>query len=462
MSDECPEERARVLFVDDEENVLRSLRRLFIDEPLEVITVSSGREGLDVLKGVEVAVIVSDQRMPGMDGVAFLEGARGLSPDSIRMVLTGYADISAAVGAINHGGAHRYITKPWDDDELLITVKDAVKTFGLIKENRYLAELTAKQNKELQRWSAELEICVQEQTIDLTRQNQELGALNRRLQKNIESVITSLSNLIELRDSSVSNHSGNVAALSVEMAELAGLGDADREAISVAALLHDIGKIGMPDIVLAKQIRELTPDEKAEYLRHPLRGQAAVAAVADLAKPGELIRHHHESFDGKGFPDNLRGKDIPVGSRIIAMADAFDRMSVMGSGTLSVEKSLETLRASINGQFDPALFPCLRDAVHKRARSFAEAEGNPEMELAPRDLVPGLVITRDVRTGTGLLLLGKGVTLTRSHIDAINRCYHLDPSKNGVYVRAGKHAERGQGETVTSMRCRALSEVEKN
>jgi hypothetical protein len=167
-------------------------------------------------------------------------------------------------------------------------------------------------------------------------------------------------------------------------------------------------------------------------------------AIADLSEPGELIRHHHESFDGNGFPDGLRGKEIPLGSRIIAMADAFDRMSVMGSGTLSVERTVEIVRSSINGQFDPALFPCLRDAVNKRARSFAETEGNPEMELAPKDLVPGLIVTRDVRTGTGLLLLGRGVTLNGSHIVAINRCYHLDPSRNGAYVKAGERTGKGE------------------
>jgi len=429
--------KARVLFVDDEENVLRSLRRLFIDEPFEVITASSGREGLEVLKDNEIAAIISDQRMPGMDGVVFLESARRLSPDSVRMILTGYADVSAAIGAINQGGAHRYITKPWDDNELLIAVRNAVNIFNLVKENAELTALTEKQNKELQKWSAELEMCVQEQTIDLTKRNQELSELNRKLRGNIESVITSFSNLIELRDSSVSNHSGNVAALSREMAQAAGLDGAGMETVAVAALLHDIGKIGVPDIVLAKQIRDLTREEDGEYRKHPLRGQTAVSMIADLAEAGELIRHHHESFDGEGFPDRLRGKDIPLGSRIIALADVFDRMCVMGSGTLSVEKSLEIVRSSINKQFDAALFPCLRDAVNKRAESFSDS-GESEMELAPKDLVSGLMVTRDVRTGTGLLLLGRGVTLTRSHIDAIKRCYHLDPSANGVYVKAGK------------------------
>src|SRR5271157_4062858 len=177
-------ETIRVLFVDDEENVLKSLRRLFLDEDIEILTASSGKEGLDLLKGKEVSVIVSDQRMPEMTGVEFLEKSNKISPNSVRILLTGYADITAVVSAINKGGVYRYITKPWNDTDLIISVLNAVERYRLVKENRRLTELTKKQNEELKKWGAELELYVQQQTIDLTNQNKELKKLTGKLKKN--------------------------------------------------------------------------------------------------------------------------------------------------------------------------------------------------------------------------------------------------------------------------------------
>jgi DNA-binding NtrC family response regulator len=132
----------RILFVDDEENVLRSLKRLFMSEDYTVLTALSGPDGLAVLKEVEVPVIVSDQRMPVMTGAEFLEKSRELSPDSVRIILTGYADVEAAIGAINRGGAYRYVSKPWNDNELLLVIKDAFDKYRLVKENKYLTKLT--------------------------------------------------------------------------------------------------------------------------------------------------------------------------------------------------------------------------------------------------------------------------------------------------------------------------------
>jgi response regulator RpfG family c-di-GMP phosphodiesterase len=138
MHDDSPKETFNVLFVDDEENVLRALKRLFIDnDTIEIFTACSGREGLEILKTAPVSVIVSDQRMPEMNGAEFLEKASRQAPDSVRIVLTGYADINAAMDAVNKGGIYRYITKPWNDNEFILTVRDAIERYRLVTENKY-------------------------------------------------------------------------------------------------------------------------------------------------------------------------------------------------------------------------------------------------------------------------------------------------------------------------------------
>jgi response regulator RpfG family c-di-GMP phosphodiesterase len=429
-----------VLFVDDEENVLRSLRRLALEEDFDVITAPSGPEGLEVLAKTSVAVIVSDQRMPGMSGAEFLERAKDISPDSVRIVLTGYADITAAIDAINKGGAYRYITKPWNDSDLLLTIRQGVETFRLVKENRRLTALTTKQNEELQRWSSELEICVQEQTIDLSRKNRELTELNGKITNNFKQFISAFANLNELRDSSARNHSNNVAMLSEAVARKAGLDEGEIETLIIAAQLHDIGKIGVSDIILSKNVAILTGDEMAEYRKHPVRGQSAIDSIEDLRDAGAMIRHHHERYDGTGFPDGLSGEAVPMGSRIIAIADGFDRLFAKGMRVDAAEKAIQSIKTGLRKQFDPGLFRTLCAAVEDNMATILPSEGSIEMELTPKELRPGMVIARDVRSGTGLLLLSEGMVMDRHRIDTVLRSHYLDPTRAGIYVRVERQS----------------------
>lgn len=157
-----------VLFVDDEESILKTIKRLFIDEGYRIITANGGQTALDLIDGGETpSVIVSDQRMPEMGGAEFLAKAKEKLPQSIRMVLTGYADVNAAVDAINMGGIYRYILKPWDDDDLKLSVKEAVERFDLVAQNKRLTEELKEKNKELSDWNENLEKKVKERTTDL-------------------------------------------------------------------------------------------------------------------------------------------------------------------------------------------------------------------------------------------------------------------------------------------------------
>lgn len=164
-----------VLFVDDEPNILKTLCRLFMDEEYEVHTAGNGREALDLLEaGLRPTIIVSDQRMPEMGGAEFLAKASKLVPDSIRMVLTGYADINAAVQAINQGGIYRYIMKPWNDDDLRITVREALTHFNLVAENRLLTQELAEKNQSLSQMNEQLEEMVKIRTQELDQKVHEL------------------------------------------------------------------------------------------------------------------------------------------------------------------------------------------------------------------------------------------------------------------------------------------------
>ncbi len=436
MVAETLKETVQVLVVDDEENILRSLKRLLVSEEIDVITASSGPEALELLKGnpSSVGVIISDQRMPGMTGVDFLEKAKEIAPDTVRIVLTGYADINAAVDAINRGGAYRYIAKPWRDDELLQVIRDAMKQFSLVSENRRLQEIIKRQNEELKEWNAQLQFFVQEQTVEIQKKNEALERLNKRLRNNFKNTIFAFSGLLELRDRGAESHSRNVAEISVKVAKAIGLERPEIEDILVGALLHDIGKIGIPDVLLKKDPQEMDEEELALYRQHPVRGQTAIDSIEDLRGAGLLIRHHHEALDGSGFPDGLTGKDIPLGSRILAVADFIDRQLPKYEVDNAIELVLNDVQKRLGSIFDPALYPHLKNPVSRLYEKALPKKDLVEMELSPFELKPGMVVARDVRSGTGLMLLRKGTTLDEKNIRALRRYAEIDPSKTGVFV----------------------------
>lgn len=425
----------KVLFVDDEEHILKSLRRLLMDEEIEILTATSGEQGLDLLRNSDgIDLIVSDQRMPGLSGAEFLQQAREIAPDALRIILTGYADINATIDAINKGGACRYVSKPWNDEELILIIRDALRQCRLISENKRLSALVQKQNEELKEWNSNLKNRVLEQTAAIRINNTKLRELNEKQKTNFESCLTAFSSLVELRDRETEDHSRKVAQISVMIAESMKLSVDDIEQIKVAALLHDIGKIGISEHLLRMDTAEMNPNELSEYCRHALLGQSAIDSIEDMRQAGVLIRHHHENFDGSGFPDRLRNGDIPLGSRIIALADCFDLTFAGIRGDNAIEMTLQMMQSDLGGRLDSALFPLLDEPVRNTYAKLMNKTGMVEMELQPNDLREGMFVAREVRSGTGLLLLGVGESLDAGKIRALRRYYNIDPPQRGVLV----------------------------
>lgn len=422
-----------ILFVDDEENILKALKRLLLDEEFTVLTATSGEQGLAILRdNPDMALIVSDQRMPGMGGAEFLAKSRELVPNAVRMVLTGYADVASAMDAINRAGANRYLVKPWDDDMLIHTIHDGIDLFLMKRENQRLTELVHQQNEELKEWNGNLKRRVMEQTTTIRQQNEGLAARNAIIKSAFEGTIMAFSRVVELCGSRLRMHTRNVTALSIGIARELNLPDQELEDIRIAALLHDIGMIGIPESVLEKNPAHLNPEEQTYYRQHSIRGQSSIDSVEELRRAGMLIRHHHEQFNGKGFPDQLKGDAIPLGSRIIAYADFIDLEMYGLSGEQAMEGTLRKA-AYLGGM---ALDPSLARAAARNAQYLyykpPGATVQQERVYPPDELVPGLRIVRDVYSGTGLLLLTAGAVLDKQMIESIRRYYEIDPPSKGI------------------------------
>ncbi len=422
-----------LLFVDDEENIQRSLQRVFRKEGYNLLTASSGKEGLEKVVQTKVDLILSDQRMPGMSGVEFLREVRKTSPDTVRIILTGYADVQAAMDAINQGEVYRFITKPWNDQDLKLTVKRALQQRDLVLENRRLNELTRKQNEELKELNRDLEKKVQERTKEIRRKNEELSKLYTDLEENFLDSIRVFASLVELRDSYIGSHSKRVAAFSRSIAEKWGLDEKEVLDVEIAAILHDIGKIGISDKVLAKSYEEMGQEERRVYEQHPIIGQASIQIIDNLQEVGVLIRHHHESWDGTGYPDGLKEDGIPLGSRIISAVDAYDTMLNRRKYTQRVTRFqvIERLKKGRGVQFDPEVVNIFLELLEVKE---IEAAERVEIRIALDQLEEGMILARDLYTSKGILLIPKDEVIRQAHIDKIRNYHRIDPIVGGVYV----------------------------
>jgi putative nucleotidyltransferase with HDIG domain len=310
-----------VLFVDDEVNILKALQRLLRNEEMNVLCTDRASEALEIVARDPVQVVVTDQRMPEMSGVDLLSKVRERQPDLVRMLLTGYTEIDVAVDAINRGQIYRLITKPWNDDELRATIRQAFDHWDLKSEIKRLNQVTREQNFRLQDMNRNLEAKVRERTKQLIAKHQDL-------RRAYVQTVGALAEAVDAKDAYTRGHSERVGVYASKIAREMGFAKDFIERVYIAGLLHDVGKIGIRDAVITKPDR-LTPEEYEEIKRHPEIGARILEAVDFLSEVVPCVRHHHEWYDGssRGYPDRLRGDQIPLPSRIILVADTVEAMT---------------------------------------------------------------------------------------------------------------------------------------
>ncbi len=369
-------EKPGVLFVDDEVNILKAIARLFRQEPVRVYTASSAHEALALLESEPIRVVVSDQRMPGVPGVKLLGHVRERFPEVVRIMLTGYTEIDVAVEAINHGQIYRMLTKPWDDRELRATVLQALDDWSMREEIRRLNRVAQAQNAALQELNVSLERKVDERTRELHQKNLEL-------RKAYLSTVRALSEAVDAKDAYTRGHSERVGVYASRIASELGCKREFIERIYLAGLLHDIGKIGIPDAIIGKPDK-LTPEEYAQMKRHPEIGARILEPVDFLADIVPCVRHHHEWYDGssRGYPDQLRTTMIPYPSRIILVADTVEAMTSDRPyrKALPLERVIDEVRAFSGTQFDPAVADAFIALAEREEESFLETASKFEIE----------------------------------------------------------------------------------
>jgi putative nucleotidyltransferase with HDIG domain len=355
-----------VLFVDDEGNILKAVQRLLRNEPWQVLTASRGSEALEMLEQTPAQVVVSDQRMPEMSGVDLLQAIRERRPNVVRMMLTGYTEMNVAVEAINRGEIFRLITKPWNDEELKATLRQAFDHFDLKEEIKRLNQVTREQNLKLQDMNRNLEQKVRDRTKQLAEKHQELRVAYIQ-------TIRALAEAVDAKDTHTFGHSERVGVYASKMARELGLPKELIERVYIAGLLHDVGKIGVRDAVVTKPDK-LTAEEYAEITQHPEIGARILQPVDFLSDLIDCVRHHHEWYDGseRGYPSRLSGDRIPLPSRIILVADTVEAMSSdrpYREG-LPLDAVVKELRKYSGSQFDPSCVDACIRLIEREGESF--------------------------------------------------------------------------------------------
>jgi len=345
-----------VLYVDDDPLILRAVQRALRETDFNIDVSSSAEQGLRMLNEKQYAVVAADYRMPGLDGIQFLERVRRLWPETVRVLITGQGDFELALRAINKAELFRFLTKPWEANDLRNTLERGCIQYRIIKENHELTCLLEKKNTELVQMNEHLDGEVQRRTSDL---------------------LAGLLNALDLRDTETQWHSRRVALYARRLAFELGLSPEEQLTVERGALLHDLGKIGVSDTILLKP-GKLTEEEWNEMRKHTVYGYNMLRNIDFLGKARMLVRSHHERHDGKGYPDGIRSEEIYIGARIFAVIDTYDAMTSDRPyrKALPPEVAREEIIKNRGSQFDPVVVDAfLRipqeelDELHDKAQS---------------------------------------------------------------------------------------------
>ncbi len=345
MSDDVPSAPSaptRCLIVDDEPRLRHVLARVMRGDGFDCIEAGNGVEAMAVLEHEPVTLVLTDLRMPRMDGIELLRQVRARYPDVAVMLITGVADVDAAVSCLAIG-AMDYLTKPFHLEEVRARVAQALDKRRLVIENReYRANLEAR-----------------------------VAAQARRLEQLFLGSIQALAEALEVKDAYTRGHSVRVGHYSAAMARQLELPQDIVQQIELGGQVHDVGKIGVREAVLNKP-GKLSEEEYRHIMTHPVLGwRILLPLLGDTPRILNIVRSHHERFDGRGTPDGLIGEAIPVEARIAAVADAFDAMTsgrpYRRVGRMPMETALAELHRFRGSQFDPAMVDAFVGAVHRGA-----------------------------------------------------------------------------------------------
>lgn len=423
--DNTHDDKLNILLLDDENDILKALNRV-LRMDYNVVTFDNGADALQHLQDNPVHIIISDMRMPEMDGADFLAKAREMQPQTVRLLLTGYADIQSTVRAVNAGGIHTYISKPWDNENLKLIVAKAAEFYRLSRDKERLTIELAERNKELEvvnqelaennqkleEFNQALEAKVQERTLELQETNKRLEISLASRNKTFKDILAMVTAIIQHRTGYPADHAERIANQAKSVAVKLKLPETIASHVYLCGLMHQIGLIGETDndwkVVKVHQDSDIpvTPNV------NPILGAEIVGRIKRFEPLMEIIRHQDELYDGTGKPDHLQGDQIPIGARIIKVVKDYD-FFVSGSNNprrMHTKSAQEYLRQQAGTYYDINVVEAFIAIVSAVTR----IEEGMELCISLSEVRPGMVIKRDIYLPNGSLMLTAGNAMNES------------------------------------------------
>ncbi|MGE8180780.1 response regulator [Pseudomonas sp. B14-6] len=435
-------DKPTILLVDDEESILNSLRRLLRGQPYEVLLATSGEQALDIMAKQPVDLVMSDARMPNMDGATLLAHIHQRHPDTLRILLTGYADLTMIVKAINDGQIDRYISKPWHDEELLLTLRQSLAYQRSERERLHLVQETWEQNEELRLLNATLEKHVASRTAELQQTADMLDLAYEELKHSYVTGTEVFSLLANLRLPPAKQTNRQIIELVRVYCKLHGVDEGSTRDLTMAAALYNIGKLSWTDSMMTAPADLLHHNDQERYRGYPKQSESLLMTLDPMKDAARLILHHQERWDGTGFPDRLKGEAIPLGSRWLKLAVDFIELQrgLILERQMNSDEALVYIRQYAGRLYDPDL---VEDFIQVCAAYQSDVSlADPTVKvLTTRDLATGMILARNLNADNGMLLLNAGKVLSGPLVEKLIAFEAMEGAKYSVFVKVPEEVE---------------------
>lgn len=406
--DQSTSKNGTLLIVDDKPQALEAICAILQDE-YEIQTFNQTADALLYLEHHQVDLILASANMAGINGLEFLSRCYDKDPFNMRFVVAEPAQMEKILAALKSGRISRYLLTPWTPEQLRYAVSEAIEFLELKKSKRELSQDLMQQSMEIDALRGQLV------SADLNQIGPNAAGDFKRayesLRSELDGTILLLLRILECRTDQEVGSNEKTAQLALRFAEAIGLPKNRLTDLYYAALLRNLGKIFLPDHLLAQPLPQLTPDEKAQYSRFPIHGQVALMMLEPFQRAANLIRHHMELFNGKGYPDKLSGAEIAVEARLLRIVSDYidlQKPSNFLGDSLSEAQSRRYIQLLAGQRYDPELAEIFSSLLlNLDGRVITESE-IIELEQA----VPGMKIVDNVLSPAGVVVLTQGTTLT--------------------------------------------------
>lgn len=441
--------KIKILYIDDDADLIAIYRRFFETTDYIFQTATNAESGYDTAKTFIPDIIISDVAMPGWSGLDLCRIIRNdpVLKNVIFILLSGMEIDSDDIIDGLDAGADDYLVKPFMRDALFAKIKSFLRIKKLKDQLKYADEMLEAVTK--QHDSLEQELIATKETLsgekDLLvnslkqislmtekekRNDSEIKSLKKQLTENSNNLTALLSELIESKPQFHRGHSTNVGEMAESIAKMLELSENEIPDIKTAGLLHEIGRISIPEELSKKSFEDYTESEKDMLIQHPVKGEELLNRFPAFKNAAKLVRHIHENVDGTGFPNGLKKKKIPLGSKIIAVVNAFDNIMFRGK-KISIDEAFEIIEADVGTKYDSVVVNCLRRFISRHPID----SDNGFIEMKLYEVKPGMELAAGVYTLKGAKLLPENTVLTEDNINKIAQYNKIDLLEETLFIK---------------------------